>query len=277
MKRAENQGLDQYTTIRIGGIAKRLLMPESVDELADLVKAEKPKYFLGGGSNLLIADREFDLVVVLRDFNPTFVHEGDGVFRVGASVRLQQLINRVNEMGYGGIEYLYSVPGLVGGAIVMNAGRGRKYNQTISDYILSVDILRDGMPMTLGRDECRFSHRNSIFRNSSDLVTGCTLRFPQMSPEDSAGRKRERIEHCKAVQDASKPNFGTVFCESNSRIMDYARKHKLGSKVHFSGKTANWLLNEGGNYEDALAAIKKVELLHKLAFQKCRREVIVWD
>ncbi len=277
MKSTENQKLDQYTTIRIGGIAKRLLTPESVEELSSLIKAEKPVYFIGGGSNLLIAEHEFDLVVDLRGFNTEIAFDGDGVFRVGASVRLQQLINHINEKGFGGIEYLYSVPGLVGGAVAMNAGRGRKYNQTISDYIVSVDILRDGFPMTLKKDECGFSHRDSIFKHSKDIVIGCTFKFPEMSREDTSKRKKERIEHCQRVQDASKPNFGSVFRESNPRIMNYAQRRKIGGKVHFSGKTANWILNEGGSFEEAMSAIRRVERLHKLFFQKCSREVIVWD
>ena len=277
MKCAENQELSKYTTIRIGGTARRVLAPESVDELTALIGKEHPAYFIGGGSNLLIADRAFDLVVDLRQFNTEIDYQGDGVFRVGASVRLQHLIKCVNEKGYGGIEYLYSVPGLVGGAVVMNAGRGRQYDQSISDYIVRVDVIRDGAPVTLEKEDCRFSYRNSAFKGSDDIVTGCTLRFPEMSAEESAERIRERIEYCKRVQDASKPNFGSVFSEKNSRIMNYARKRRIGGKVHFSGKTPNWLLNEGGSYDDAISAIRRVERIHKLLFRKCKREVVVWE
>ena len=277
MKELTNQNLSKYTTVRIGGVAKRMLVPESVDELIEIVRKESPKYFIGGGSNLLIADREFDLVVDLRSFNTTFEIVGEGIFKVGASVRLQKLINSVNEAGYGGLEYLYSVPGLVGGAVVMNAGRGKKYNQTISDYILSVDVLREGKLITIQKDECGFSHRDSVFKNSADLVLGCVFKFPLMDTAESDKRKKERIELCKEVQDASRPNFGTVFRESDPKIMNIVKQKQIGTNVHFSGKTQNWILNEGGNFDDAISAIKKVEFLHKLAFKKCSREVIVWD
>lgn len=277
MKQLENQPLSKYTTIRLGGIAKTMLIPESVDELCNIIRERKPDYFIGGGSNLLISDREFELVVDLRSFDKSFENKGDGVFRVGASLRLQNLINQINEAGYGGIEYLYSVPGLVGGAVVMNAGRGKQYNQTISDYIVSVDIIRNEELITLSKEECNFSHRNSVFKNSKDIVVGCVLKFPEMSIEEASARKKERIELCKQKQDASKPNFGSVFCEQDARIIKYAKKHKIGGKVHFSEKTSNWIINDGGTFKDALAAIKKVELLHKLYFKKCKREVIVWE
>ena len=277
MKILEDQNLDKYTTVHIGGTAKRILSPESTEELIEIIEKENPEYFIGGGSNLLIADREFDLVVDLRNFNKELVHQGDGIFRAGASVRLQELINEINECGYGGIEYLYSVPGLVGGAVVMNAGRGKKYNQAVSDYIISVDVVRDGKIVTVTKENCGFSYRNSIFRNGTDIVVSCLFKFPEMGSEESAQRKKERLELCRKVQDSSKPNFGTVFCESNGRIMNYVKKHKTGGKVHFSGKTPNWILNDGGSFDDAISAIRKVELYHKLLFKKCKREVIVWE
>ena len=277
MKILDNVPLNKLTTVHIGGIAKRFLIPESLDELINASQNEHPDYFIGGGSNLLISEREFDLVVDLRSFNTEFEHLGNGQFKVGASLRLQSLIGKINQAGYGGIEYLFSVPGLVGGAVAMNAGRGKQHHQSISDHVVSVDVVRNGQVITLSKKKCEFSYRNSVLKNNSDIILSCILQFPEMSAEESTARKEERIELCRKKQDTSKPNFGSVFCESNARIMNYAKKHKLGAKVHFSGKTPNWIVNEGGTFEDALTAIKKVELLHKLFFKKCKREVIVWE
>ena len=277
MKILDNVPLNKLTTVHIGGIAKRFLIPESLDELINAIQNEHPDYFIGGGSNLLISEREFDLVVDLRSFNTEFEHLGNGQFKVGASLRLQSLIGKINQAGYGGIEYLFSVPGLVGGAVAMNAGRGKQHHQSISDHVVSVDVVRNGQVITLSKKKCEFSYRNSVLKNNSDIILSCILQFPEMSAEESTARKEERIELCRKKQDTSKPNFGSVFCESNARIMNYAKKHKLGAKVHFSGKTPNWIVNEGGTFEDALTAIKKVELLHKLFFKKCKREVIVWE
>ena len=277
MKELMNQALSKYTTVRLGGTARTVLIPESTEELIHIINTKHPQYFIGGGSNLLIADREFDLVIDLRTFNSGFESQGNGVFRVGASLRLQALINRINEEGYGGIEYLYSVPGLVGGAVTMNAGRGKQYHQTISDFILSVQAIQNGAPVTINKEDCHFSHRNSIFKSAGFIVTGCVFQFPPMSAEESASRKKERLELCKKVQDASKPNFGSVFSQCNPHIIQYARKHQWGGKVHFSGKTANWIINEGGTFDEAMSAIKRVELMHKLLFQKCTKEVIIWE
>jgi len=61
--------------------------------------------------------------------------------------------------------------------------------------------------------------------------------------------------------------------------MEIAKKMRLGNKkIHFSAKTANWIINEQqGTYNDAIKAIKRVEFLHKIFHEKCEREVIVWE
>ena len=55
-----NESLKKYTTIKIGGIAKRLYIPESTDELIELInKLNSSKlYIISGGSNLLINDEK---------------------------------------------------------------------------------------------------------------------------------------------------------------------------------------------------------------------------
>jgi UDP-N-acetylmuramate dehydrogenase len=94
-----------------------------------------------------------------------------GNITVGASVRLQKLIQFANENELGGIEYLYSVPGLVGGAVVMNAGRGRKFNQSISDYIVEVRYLENDELKSITKDQCRFEYRDSIFKNNPNRMS----------------------------------------------------------------------------------------------------------
>ena len=104
MKILSNVWLKNYTTIRIGGLVKTMLIPETVDELKNVINVHGNKFVFGGGSNLLASDEhEFDFIVNLREFNKELVYNGGGKFTVGASVRLQQLINTVNLCGYGGI------------------------------------------------------------------------------------------------------------------------------------------------------------------------------
>lgn len=275
----ENVDLSKYTTFRMGGIAKKMYIPESMGELVEVTsKVPVPEYYIGGGSNLLINDKKvFDCVICLRKFNQSIINEGNGRFTVGGSVRLQALIKAVNEEGYGGIEYLYSVPGLVGGAVAMNAGRGKAYNKTISDYIKKVKVLHAGQIITYTKEECQFSHRTSIFKGTNDIIMEVTFCFEKEEKNELEKRRMERISLHKEKQDMSFPNFGTVFQEADGRILRLICKWPIHSgKVHYSSKTANWLLNEGGTFQDAMRKIDKVKKIHHILGKQIKEEVVIW-
>ena len=277
-----DEPLDKYTSIKIGGIAKKLYVPNNKDEVIELMKqlSGKEYYIIGGGSNLLINDKKvFDNVINVKKFDKTITNLGNGVYYVGASVRLQSLINAINKDGYGGIEYLYSVPGLVGGAIVMNAGRGKKYNLSISDYLINVHICLNGDIKVLKKEECTFKYRSSIFKNSNILILGATFCFEKKDIRDSLRDKRQRLEFCKKVQDTNSPNFGSVFLQANNKIMSLIRLFHPGFKngIKYSKKTNNWLVNCGnGTFRQALFLIKLAQLLHKIVGKKAITEVIIW-
>lgn len=270
--------LKKYTTFKMGGIAREFVTPENTEEMCNLIKEKKTKYLLGGGSNIVISGQSFDSVVNIRQFNTKLEHMGDGVYYVGASVRLQKLINYINDDGYGGIEYLYSVPGLLGGAIYMNAGRGKAHNKSISDFVKRVEVFYQGKRIWLPKDVCSFGYRSSVFQNGQYVILGAEFHFVKTTKDECENKKIERLELCQRVQDSSGPNFGTVFCVSCSPIMQLVRIFRLGKRngVHFSSKTANWMINEGGSFQEFEFLIKCIKLAHKLLFQKCKTEVVIW-
>lgn len=283
MKILKNENLAKYTTFKIGGIAKKIYIPESVSEIIECTKNNPSivNYKIGGGSNLLINDKKiFDEVLLLRNFNNEIKHIKNGKFYVGASVKLQKLINEINIKGYGGIEYLYSVPGLVGGAIFMNAGRGKKHNKSISDYIEKVEYIENGTLKEFSKEDCCFSYRKSIFQSDPQkIITGVYFNFGPMKISESKKRIKERIKMCKEKQDMSNANFGTVFSESNKYIIKLMKFIKIGNKkgITFSKKTSNWMLNNGnGTYKEAEFLINFVKKLHKIFNKKCELEVRIW-
>ena len=230
MKIDNNADLKKLTTFKMGGTASKLYTPETEDELINLIQDKHPQYFIGGGSNIIINTRVFDSVVNLREFSSTIEDKGNGTYIVGASVRLQKLIKTINADGYGGIEYLYSVPGLVGGAVVMNAGRGKSFNKCISDYIESVKVFCRGQVYWMEKVDCKFSYRMSNFQHSDAIVLAVRFKFNKTSLETSEALRKERLELCKKKQDNSAPNFGTVFCESNKAIMQLYKYLPIGKK-----------------------------------------------
>ena len=282
MKIEHNCDLKKFTTLRIGGICNTMYFPESVEELLELRSKLHDVPILGGGSNLLINDkRSFQDVICMRDFMKNILKIDENEVRVGAGVRLQKLISIINENGLGGIEYLFSVPGLVGGAIYMNAGRGRGANKQISDYLVSVEVLEDGNIRTYLKDECEFGYRTSIFQKKNCVIISATFIFDKINPDEGKRLQNERIKLCKEFQDNQYPNAGTTFCEADLRIMRLCQKlsnKKATRGVHFSTKTTNWLQNRGnGTYKQAMRKIRCIKTLHKIFHQQCVLEYIVWN
>lgn len=282
MEIRKQENLKQYTTVRIGGVADKFYIPENRDELIELLNELNGEdvRILGGGSNLLINDEQtFSHVIYMKKCSQELQYKEDGVFYCGASVRLQELIQFANSEGYGGIEYLMSVPGMIGGATVMNAGRGREYNKAISDYIVEVEVWKDGSIQTLSKGECGFSYRNSIFKNSAMVILAVLFRFPQEEKELLEKRRKKRLEYSKRRQDPEGFNFGSVFLSYSKRAMKLIKKLHLchSGKIAFSSKTLNWLVNKGdGTFKQAEKVIKQAMCINRLCGTKAELEVIIW-
>ncbi|MBO6307883.1 MAG: FAD-binding protein [Oribacterium sp.] len=276
-----DEPLKNYTTFRMGGFAKTIFFPENIEDIELLYdkNGDAFSYILGGGSNLLINDSHyFGEVICLKMLNVKIIREGDGVYQIGGGMRLQKIINEINGDGYGGIEYLYSVPGLLGGAIYMNAGRGPTHHQCISDYLESVTVFINGQVRTLKKEECAFSHRYSAFQDMvNPIILDAHFRFHNEEKDKLREARESRMKLVKEKQDNTKPNFGSVFCKSNTKIMKILCSISNKKGVHYSKKTPNWLLNDNGTYEQAIHEIKKAERLHKIMRQSCKREIIIWD
>lgn len=280
MRILNDEDLSKYTTLRIGGIAKRMYIPETINELCEvLCENKQEKYLLGGGSNLLINQREFEEVINLREFNRKIENLGEGVYCIGASVRLQELIREINSQGYGGIEYLYSVPGLVGGAIVMNAGGGKEQGWYISDYVISVKVYNRGKIITMSKEDCEFGYRDSLFKKSMDyIVLEVLCKFNKGNSSYFENARKQRMLYCKKYQDNSKGNCGSVFKECSSKLMRILKKIRFGNRrIHFSEKTSNWIINEGGaSFKDINRILNCVKYMHKIIKKKCELEIVIW-
>lgn len=285
MKTLENVSLRKYTTMKIGGIARKLYFPESREELIEVLETIKSKnlYILGNGSNLLINDQKvFDEVISLKMMDSSIKNIGQGHYYIGSSVILQKLIRHINSDGYGGIEYLFSVPASMGGAVAMNAGRGKKHNESISDYIQEVYVYdySEKKIKTFSKDECEFCYRGSFFKGKEMIILGALLKFSDIAIEEAKRKREDRMVYVKKYQDNSGHNCGSIFREYNKYIMHIFRVIHLGYKggMTYSNKTINWLINTGnGTYKQSIDLIEKAIKIHKFLKLKIVIEVIIWD
>ena len=123
----ENEPLAARTWYKIGGPARYLIRPRSVEELQDAsrrcIENNIPMYVLGLGANLLVGDAGVNGAVfrLNQDFFRTVKFDRN-IVQVGAGVDMQKLVLRTVEHGLSGIECLAGIPGTIGGGVRMNAG-----------------------------------------------------------------------------------------------------------------------------------------------------------
>ncbi|WP_224448741.1 UDP-N-acetylmuramate dehydrogenase [Haloprofundus salilacus] len=206
--------LAEHTSLKIGGPAE-IAIPESKSELVDLLtecyEESRPYRILGNGSNLLVADKGVDeLVIKITDASTNLSFNGSHA-DVGASVMVPQFINACIQKNLGGYEYLYSVPGTIGGAIYMNAGRGPAHEMTIADYLVSVEVFAEGSVREISADKMSFEHRYSSFHDNSEwVILSATFDLPTQPSNEGREKARERMQKVRR-RERSKPNAGSVF------------------------------------------------------------------
>src|SRR6202011_997232 len=117
--------LTDITYLGIGGTTDllRLTRHESIPQVVKLLEAHGiPFKFIGGGSNLLVADHALPWVVMqLAQPDPDVVIEGN-IATVDAAADLGKTVTLCAKHDLGVREGLMGGPGTVGGALRMNAG-----------------------------------------------------------------------------------------------------------------------------------------------------------
>ncbi len=279
----EDANLSDYTTFKMGGLCKRLWIPQNEDDVTDIWNNHPNafNYIIGNGSNILVNDNLVynDVICTKKLYDSLYVFE-DGKYRVGAGVSLQRLIQYLLSDSHGGIEFLSTVPGSVGGALYMNAGRGRKYNLAISEYVEKVCCFIDGKIKIIDRNECEFGYRESAFmKMSRALILYAYFNFPLMEKSEIQNRINARLHEVNRFQDKTMYNMGSVFKTYVPEILDMiAEQGNEQDSIYLSDKNHNWMVNNGnGNFEEAKLIINNVEQAHSRLGYDCELEIIVWE
>ena len=127
------------TTLRIGGaplVTVRCASAESaVAALAALDDASQDYLVVGGGSNLVVAEGQLDVVVVILDFEDIDVSVASGLVRADAGAVWDDVVALSVDCGLGGIECLSGIPGDAGAVPVQNVGA---YGAETSDVLTQV-------------------------------------------------------------------------------------------------------------------------------------------
>ncbi len=271
----ENVSFKKLTSLKIGGTARLYVEPNSEDSLKKIVTYLKQnclQYFvIGNGTNLLINDRFFDLVVIsLKKLNE-FISYNNGCFLIGAGCNAGKVASKLTKLGYTGFEFMSVIPGTIGGLTYMNASA---FNRSMSDILVTVNYLDNlgNFNMMFVKD-FEFSYRNSPFQNKDCIITSVIINLTYVGSVRIAEEKIERYYKIKkSTQPINSKNAGSTF-KNNNDISSWKIIDELGFRGYSIGdaevscKHANFLINRcNASFKDMFNLICKIK---EAAKDKC--------
>src|SRR5665213_2616446 len=246
-----NQSLAELTWFRVGGRAQVLFTPADEDDLAYFLK-ELPDqlavYVVGVGSNLVERDGGLPGVVIRlapRGFGETAV-EAD-IVSAGAAALDKRVAETAAAANLSGLEFLFGIPGTIGGALRMNAGANGSETRDVLIEATGVD--RHGNKHVFSNAEMKFVYRNSGV-DPSIIFTSARFRGVVAAAEAIRARMSEVQNHRETSQPIREKTGGSTFKNppGNSawKLIDAAgcRGLRVGG-AQVSEMHCNFLINTG--------------------------------
>lgn len=262
--------LCRHTSYRIGGPADFYIMVENVEQLCGWVGAarelKEPYMIMGGGTNLLVADKGFRGLVI-ENRCPDFALDVESqIVRAQTGVSLASLARKTANQGFSGLEWAIGIPGTVGGSIVNNAGA---FDRAVADVLRQFTVLdKEGRIRTLTGEQAQFGYRSSRFRSQeADGEVILSTEFT-LAPE-SWRVLRARMAQYRALRRASQPrqpSAGSVFknppgSSAGQLIEQAGLKGKTVGNAQVSPGHANYIVNLGkAKAEEVLELIELTRL-----------------
>jgi|SRR3989344_1492436 len=186
----DNFPLNQTTTLKIGGPAKKFAAVKTDRELIEAINCAKENSLeflaIGGGSNLLVSDKGVDKLIIKNEI--IGISKKDDMIIAKSGTILQDLVDYAINNGLAGLQKLAGIPGTLGGAVFGNAGA---YGQTISDHIVRVKVYDGEKVISFSSDQCKFNYRDSSFKKNHFIILAVTFK---LVTKDTNILKKESVE-----------------------------------------------------------------------------------
>lgn len=243
--------LAKLVWFKTGGCADWLFEPADADDLSDFLRALDPAIpvmALGFGSNMIVRDGGVPGVVIRLGKAFAGVERIDSTtLRCGGGASGILVSSTARDAGIGGLEFLRSIPGTVGGFVRMNGGA---YGREVKDVLVFCEVvLRSGQRKFLSPEDLAYTYRHSELPEGA-VVISATFRGHIDSPEAI----QAEMDRIAAAREASQPlrtkTGGSTFKNPEGlkawQLVDEAGCRGLsvgGAQV--SEKHTNFLINTG--------------------------------
>ena len=281
----ENEPMSKHTSFKIGGPAKLFVSPADSNTLSELITNCKnydiPTVYFGNGSNILFNDYGFDGVVISTSRMTEISLQDENIIECGSGVKNSVLCQFALENSLSGFEFLWGIPGTVGGAAFMNAGA---YGGEIKDVIVGCEyITADGEIKEMSSDEMDLSYRHSIFSENGGIITKVKLRGKLDNKEVIRELMDELMDRRRTKQPLEFPSAGSVFKRPEgyfaaALIEECGLKGESVGGAQVSEKHSGFIINTGNatasDVKQLVEIIKETVFMQKGVQLECEIRVI---
>lgn len=262
----ENAPMNEYTSFKAGGRADILVVPESEDQLQDVLRlvatGQKPFYLMGEGTNTLVRDEGYKGVIIkigkaLSDIKI----EGEKIVAQSGAL-IKDVSQAALKSGLTGMEFAVGIPGSVGGTSFMNAGA---YDGEMKKVVESVRILRnDGSKIYVLKSEVlEYGYRTSKIMSEGGVVLTTTFALEKGDPEEIKAKMDEFQEKRTTKQPLDYPSAGSFFKRPPGNyagtLIDKSglKGTKVGGAM-VSPLHAGFIINIGGATAEDIISLKNL-------------------
>ena len=238
-----------------------------------------PLFVIGGGSNLLCPDAGYNGAVLftkrINEISFRDAEDGSVFVTAGAGVTLSALSKALLEKGLTGAEFLYGIPGTVGGAVVMNAGA---YGGEIAQILSSSRYVNRNSPDASNTRDLaahRYGYRTSVYLTApEELVLSTTFLLRKGNAVTIENEMKKLLSQRKEKQPLEYPSAGSFFKRptgtfAGKLIEDCGLKGTRVGGAEISEKHAGFIVNRGGATEAdvrRLAALVRETVLRETGY-----------
>ena len=246
-----DEDMSKHTTFKAGGKAKYFVTPDSFERLSELIGFLKDKidyYIIGNGSNLLVKDEGYNGVIVKIGQKLSNITLDDKVMSCEAGAYVSKIANYACENSLSGLEFAAGIPGMLGGAVAMNAGA---YGGEFKDIIMSVTLMdKYGNIVEKSNEEMKFGYRNSVVQEEDYIVLSAKLKLEAGNKDEISDRMNELLMQRRDKQPLEYPSAGSTFKRpegyfAGKLIMDAGLKGYSVGGACVSEKHCGFVVNKG--------------------------------
>jgi UDP-N-acetylmuramate dehydrogenase len=255
-----NYSLKKLNWFNIGGNTKIYFKPDTLQDLIEFLKqykGEEKLFVIGAGSNILFKDDVFEGAVIKLSKNFSRISLlNENTIIAGSGALDKSLSEFALKNSLSGFEFLYCIPGTIGGGIRMNSGC---FEKEFKDILISVQAVnRSGKVLTIPAKDIIFGYRSCNL--AKDLI------FLSASFKGNKKKKEEiekEVNNLKTKKEKAQPTriktggstFKNPIKQTNKKVWEII-KESVPNDIQFgdaiiSDKHANFFINkDNASYKD---------------------------